>query len=335
MLRVRSLIQTLALVIGLGLIAASAQQTRHPGIDLYGQGKIVEAISSLESATKQREFSSNGDIWNTLGLAYFAKSDLKKARKVFETAVKLAPDAAPFHANLAFVYLMMKKLDDARTEAQAAIRLNPKDTNAHFILGRVELSEEKYDEADRYAQKVINISPFSPDGYMLRADVLLAKLGKLVGAGWDVRDEIDLLKQAYDVLKTGAERSKASPNHKTIDTEAEAVGAFYAHYSKDPASATPSAGAPPANVKPLSITQKPLPRYTERARAAGVSGKIRIAVLFGADGHVRHTLILQGLGSGLDEAAIDAAQRIQFVPQTVDGKPVSVVKTVEYSFSVY
>ncbi|MEP6945252.1 MAG: TonB family protein [Acidobacteriota bacterium] len=338
MRQLRHVMRTLGLIIGFGVLAATtqAQQFKHPGIELYRQGKFDQAITSLEAASKQKEFSNNSDIWNTLGLAYFAKDDIKKSRKAFETAIKIAPNVAAFHGNLSYLYLLTQKMDDSRREAETAIRLDPKDTNAQFVLGRVELSDEKFDEADKYAAKVIEINPASPDGYMLRADILLSKLGKLVGAGWDVRDEIDLLKQANDVLKTGAERSRTHPNHKSIDDESESVGAFYTHYSKEPSDGTAISGAAvPSNVRPLVIIRKPLPTYTDRARASGLSGRVRIAVLFGADGQVRHTLILQSLGSGLDEMALNAARRIEFVPQMVDGKPVSVVKTIEYSFSVY
>jgi TonB family protein len=334
MLRVRNVTQILTLLFALGVVAitGAAQQTKHPGIELYNQGKIDAAISSLDAASRQKAFSNNADIWNTLGLAYFAKSDFKRARKAFETAIGLEPEIAAFHGNLAFTCLLTGKMQDSRKQADAAIRLNPKDTNARFILGRVELSQDKFEEADSYASKIIELGPGLPDGYMLRADVLLARLGKLVGSGWDVRDEIDLLKQATDVLKTGAERAKNHPNHKTIDDQAEAVGAFYAHYSKEP---QPAAAGTTPNVKPLAITHKPPPKYTDQARASGISGRVRIAVLFGADGQVHYTLILQGLGSGLDEMAIDAARHIQFLPQTVDGKPVSVVRTIEYNFSIY
>lgn len=321
-----------ALIVCLAAIAASGQQTKHPGIDLYSQGKIDQAISSLESASRQKEFSSNGDIWNTLGLAYYAKNDLKRSRKAFETAVKAAPAIAAYHGNLSYLYLLTQKLEDARKEAERAIQINPKDANAHNVLGRIELAEEKFDEAEAQAGKIIETNPTRPDGYMLRADVLLARLGKMVGAGWDVRDEIDLLKQASEALKTGAERSKSSPNHKDIAAEAESVGEFYRYFARDPSSRPP---APAANVTPVTILNKPRASYTDRARAAGVSGTIRIAVLLGADGRVQRTLVLKKLGSGLDEAATRAAQAIKFVPEMVDGKPVSVVKIVIYSFSVY
>jgi TonB family protein len=62
---------------------------------------------------------------------------------------------------------------------------------------------------------------------------------------------------------------------------------------------------------------------------------VRLLVGFSADGTVRHILIVKPLGFGLNEQAVRAARGIKFEPATKDGKPVSVVKQVEYSFSIY
>ena len=52
-------------------------------------------------------------------------------------------------------------------------------------------------------------------------------------------------------------------------------------------------------------------------------------------GKVEHVLVLTSLGYGLDEEAIKAARGIKYEPQTRDGKPVTTVKPVEYSFTIY
>jgi len=45
-------------------------------------------------------------------------------------------------------------------------------------------------------------------------------------------------------------------------------------------------------------------------------------------------LVVKPLGFGLDEEAVKAARKIKFQPATKDGKPVSIVKRVQYSFSI-
>ena len=66
-----------------------------------------------------------------------------------------------------------------------------------------------------------------------------------------------------------------------------------------------------------------------------LQGNITVAVLFGASGRVEMVLMLKGLERGLDKNAVAAARKIRFEPQTKDGKPVSVVKIVQYGFSIY
>lgn len=90
-----------------------------------------------------------------------------------------------------------------------------------------------------------------------------------------------------------------------------------------------------ADKTPLKLLSKPIAAYTDSARSAGVSGVVRLLVGFSADGNVKHILIVKPLGFGLNEQAVRAARKIKFEPATKEGKPVSVVKQIEYSFSIY
>ena len=312
---------------------AFAQQSGERGIQLYLEGKLDAAIAVLETSTKEKGNSKNAGVWNILGLAYYAKDDMKGAKRAFETAVRIDPNLAAYHGNLATVLLAIGKLRDARSESDKTLRLDPKNTNALYILGRLSLWEGKLEDAEQNALRILALAPESPDGYILRSNVLMARLGKFVGSGWDVKDELELLKEAADVLNIGAKKSQKHPDNSFIVDQAESVSAFYDYFAKDRTMA--GSKAPTDDVRPLKITKKSPASYTSRARSAGVQGTIRMAVLFGANGRVKYALLLRGLGYGLDEAAAQAARSIEFIPQTVAGKPVSVVKMVEYTFSIF
>src|SRR5438876_8138563 len=62
---------------------------------------------------------------------------------------------------------------------------------------------------------------------------------------------------------------------------------------------------------PVEILFKPKPDYTDKARAAKVEGEVLLRVLFNAMGEVRVLDIVRGLGYGLDENAVRAAQQIK------------------------
>lgn len=83
----------------------------------------------------------------------------------------------------------------------------------------------------------------------------------------------------------------------------------------------------------LNITRKSWPTYTDSAREAGTSGTVVMLVLFKKDGtHISAPVVL--LPNGLTESAMDAAHDTKFKPAKKDGKPVNVLKKVEYSFYI-
>jgi protein TonB len=77
----------------------------------------------------------------------------------------------------------------------------------------------------------------------------------------------------------------------------------------------------------------PQPEYTASARTAGVEGKVRVKVTVDQAGKVIDVVIIQGLGYGLDEAAIFAARAAQFEPATQCGKPVQATFSISMRFS--
>jgi len=73
---------------------------------------------------------------------------------------------------------------------------------------------------------------------------------------------------------------------------------------------------------PVEILSKPRPAYTAEARELRVEGEVVLNVVFVASGETRVLGVVQGLGHGLDEAAIDAARKIEFKPALRNGQPV-------------
>lgn len=312
-----------------------AQTASHPGITQYLAGKNSEAISSLALAVKQNDFKANGEVWNYLGLAYAKGNDYKNARKALEKAVKLSPTNSIYHSNLAYVYLLTRQNGKARSTAKKAIEIDSKNVTAYYLRGVVNFRDQKLNDAEKDADQVIMIDPANPQGYILKSNISLAKLERVVSKGSSVRANISFLKEASETLRVGVEKCKDSPDLKLVEDEFESIKVFHDYFSKDsPVSIDPNA-APEPGVTPLKILSKPKPSYTDSARQGNIQGTIRAAVLFAGDGRVQHVLLLHRLGSGLDEQAVSAARRIKFEPTMKDGKPISVVRMVEYTFSIY
>jgi len=88
-----------------------------------------------------------------------------------------------------------------------------------------------------------------------------------------------------------------------------------------PAAARTKAPEAMAKTIPAEITFKPRPVYTEEGKRLKVEGEVLLEVVFTATGQIHVQRVVQGLGHGLDESAIQAAQKIQFKPALKDGQP--------------
>jgi TonB family protein len=96
--------------------------------------------------------------------------------------------------------------------------------------------------------------------------------------------------------------------------------------------AAPPVGPAEGKPSPVEITFKPRPDYTDEARSLGLEGDVVLEVLFAASGRLRVIQVVRGLGHGLDEAAMRAAEQIRFKPAQRDGKPVDAKTTIRIVF---
>lgn len=87
------------------------------------------------------------------------------------------------------------------------------------------------------------------------------------------------------------------------------------------AAAKSSAADPKAKTIPAEVTFKPRPVYTDEGRQLKIEGEVLLDVVFTASGQIKIRGVVHGLGHGLDESAIRAAEKIQFKPALKDGQP--------------
>jgi TonB family protein len=84
----------------------------------------------------------------------------------------------------------------------------------------------------------------------------------------------------------------------------------------------PDGSAKTVDSKPV-LLNRPMPAYTDEARDNEVQGVVRLRVLVGEDGSVKRVAVITGLPDGLNEAAVQTAQKMKFRPAMKDGKPVA------------
>jgi TonB family protein len=109
-------------------------------------------------------------------------------------------------------------------------------------------------------------------------------------------------------------------------------------YDGRPGGRTTGTGSDPYVLSPTlkpTILYRERAKYTEEARRNKIQGTVMLTIVFGADGRIQDIRTVRGLPDGLTETSIEAAQKIRFHPAVLDGKPVSVRATLEFTFNLY
>lgn len=83
---------------------------------------------------------------------------------------------------------------------------------------------------------------------------------------------------------------------------------------------------------PVDILEKPHPEYTAEGRSLKIEGDVVLDMVFLANGSIQVNSVISGLGHGLDQAAIRAAQQIKFKPAKRDGQAVDFPARVRIEF---
>ena len=89
-----------------------------------------------------------------------------------------------------------------------------------------------------------------------------------------------------------------------------------------------------AKMVPAEIISKPVPNYTEEARSKRIEGEVLLEVVFEASGRLRVVRVVRGLGHGLDDSAVHAAEQIRFKPALKDGQPSDSTAVVHIIFQL-
>lgn len=83
---------------------------------------------------------------------------------------------------------------------------------------------------------------------------------------------------------------------------------------------------------PRPISRMP-PKYPERARKKGISGRVELSLLISAAGAVQDPRVLSASPAGVfEEAALSAVRGWRFQPAMYDGRPVAIRVTLPLSF---
>jgi TonB family protein len=100
-----------------------------------------------------------------------------------------------------------------------------------------------------------------------------------------------------------------------------------------PSSPTEPAPAPPV-VTPPQLETFAEATYPPEALAAGLQARVELELVIGVDGAVSQLRVVEPMGNGFDEAALEAGQRLKFKPAARDGVPMAARIRFPYVFEI-
>jgi tetratricopeptide (TPR) repeat protein len=325
----------------------------------YEKGKYSEAVDLLLPYTNKNKKDADG--FNLLGVCYIQLDRLKDAKKALEKATKMSPANAVYKKNLAYAFLLENNADKAISLAESSLKIDPKSSDANFIVGTGYLKKNDYKKAISSFDAVTALNDQHSTAYLYRTFAWMYEFGKKIGEGEKPSEHIGLLMNAKSSIETCLKVCKNLKNESVFLEWQEATDTFYKYFEKrtesfprvqvsyplkrvkknktqgqaeDPTTVVAPVQPEDPTVKKLKILSKPRPSYTQDARVAGIQGVVTLAVLFAAN-KSKFIVVVSPLSHGLTEAAVAAAKQIAFEPQEKDGKPISVVKLVQFSFTLY
>jgi tetratricopeptide (TPR) repeat protein len=143
-----------------------------------GQYDVAERLARRAIAARGQPVA---EFSNTLGNALAAQGRAAEAVPCFEEAIRLHPDDASAHKNLADVLGVLDRLDEAGAHYEKVLQLNPEDASAYNNVGGVFLARKMFQEATMCFGKAIQLDPHCAEAYSNLGHAL-RELGRLTEA---------------------------------------------------------------------------------------------------------------------------------------------------------
>ncbi len=227
------------------------------------------------------------------------------------------------------------------TQAEALLGNHSEAASALTYLGIAAIGDKKYDQAISYLQRAETVETSSQS---LTEIVLWMAIA---------RDRQGMVDDADQLYRKAISQNHAYPNGSAIAADQQLYMNFLIREHRE--SEVPALTSQieserkvlrEENSKPLpegvyqiggsvsapKVLAKVEPDYAEEARIAKYEGTLVMQVEIGTDGRAHNATVLQSLGLGLDDRALDAVSQWKFQPASKGAEPVPTSATIEVNF---
>ena len=243
------------------------------------------------------------------------------------------------HIEKARAAIKKERYGEAEKELKQALLIDKNWPEANLLMGVVYRHKNRHNDAMRHVQEAVNQRPEYPDAHYLLALLLiddnrLSEANKEIDLAirqgaqhaniFVIKGTIELgSRLSDDALKSYEKALRLSmPDTKVAQELVKQIEALKSYIAFRAIREEFEAHKGDPAYKRPALQNRPMPIYSERARANRVEGTVLAAIEVDEAGKPASVLIFAGLGYGLDEQAIKAARKMKFSPATIGGKPV-------------
>jgi TonB family protein len=337
-----------------------AQGWLNRGVEAFKSANYPGAVAAFQKAVDADSTNVTARLY--LGTAWMQQyipgaesagnmAAAEAAAREFLWVLGMDPGNRTAMAYLASLSLNQKKWDDAQALYEKLLAADPRNEQAWYSLGYIAWS--RWYPAYMEARQSMGMKPQDPGPLPAGAvkEDLKTKYGPVIEGGLRALDQgllinpkFDdamaymnlLIRERADLRDTAAEYRQDVAVADDWVTKALAVkrekGQMAGGGTGDRA-AQPQRIRVGGNVEGAMLVRKVAPVYPPEAKAAGLQGTVRLAVVIGTDGSVFEVHLMNG-DPVLGDAAIAAVRQWVYKPTLLNGEPVAVETTVDVNFTL-
>jgi len=331
----KNLILITTIFLAFSINAFSQTVTLESAKAAFAAKNYEKAADEFKTLTKEAEYKKDAAVWNYLALSYRGLNNDSDALEAIERAAKLRPDVKNFQLNYATILAeagsrdALRKLDDI-------LEKYPDWTEAKYLRAKTYASFGEFEDAKKDAQALIDKDPKSVNGYVLITEILENEMNaRIIRKRSSPEKEVRFLIQSMEVLNDGRTACGDCKDRDLFDYYLNIRQLLIDNIPRSDKEIKAIRTSWPTNDPkdhPPQVIHSAWARYTNTARERNITGTVSMIFVYGASGKVEGVIVRRYIGGGLDENAIAAVRRTEFVPGVRNGKPVSSVDISERIF---
>ncbi len=187
-----------------------------PIIQALNAGQLAQA--ELQAKKLLKHYPASFALYNLYGNALAGQGKNNDAVAVFRQALRINPDIAELHFNVAVLQGQLKRTEEAIKSYRKALALKPDLTDAHYNLAIALQAQEEYELAEQSYRKAIELEPHFHEA--------IVNLGAVLQEQGQLQQAIDMYQRALSIKVEAKMYFNIGTAYKNMGKLADAIDAY-------------------------------------------------------------------------------------------------------------